>query len=61
MMLDRFQLIATVVVPHYYKVRWLSFWNLGTHTCEALHFSTKGFKTKELETWQTKASFWAGI
>ena len=61
MTLDRLQLIATAVAPHHHKARWLSFWNSGTHTREALHFLGKGFKTEELETWLNKASFWAGV
>ena len=61
MTLDRLQLIATTVAPHHHKARWLSFWNLGTHTREALHFPAKGFKMEELETWLNKASFWAGV
>jgi hypothetical protein len=61
MTLERLQLIATAVVPHHYKARWLSFWNSGTHTREALHFPAKGFKTDELDSWLNKASFWAGV
>jgi hypothetical protein len=61
MSLDRLQLIATAVAPHHHKARWLSFWNLGAHTREALHFPAKGFKTEELESWLNKASFWAGV
>ena len=60
MILDRLQLIAIALAPHHHKVRWLSFWNLGTHTREALHFLAKEFKTKKLETWLNKASFWIG-
>jgi hypothetical protein len=54
-------LIATAVAPHHHKARWLSFWNSGTHTREALHFPAKGFKTEELESWLNKASFWAWV
>jgi hypothetical protein len=61
MTLDRLQLIATAVAPHHHKARWLSFWNSGIHTREALHFPAKGFKTKELESWLNKASFWAWV
>jgi hypothetical protein len=61
MILERLQLIATPVAPHHHKARWLSFWNLGIHTHEALHFLAKGFKTDELESWLNKASFWAGV
>jgi hypothetical protein len=61
MTLDRLQLIATAVAPHHHKARWLSFWNSGTHTREALHFPAKGFKTEELESWLNKASFWAWV
>ena len=50
MTLDRLQLIAIALAPHQHKVRWLSFWNAGTYTREALHFLAKGFKTEELET-----------
>jgi arginine exporter protein ArgO len=61
MSLDRLQLIATAMAPHHHKARWLSFWNSGTHTGEALYFPAKGFKTEELEAWLNKASFWTGV
>ena len=61
MILERLQLVAITVVPHHYKVRWLSFWNSSIHTCEALQFLAKGFKTNDLECWLKKASFWAGV
>jgi hypothetical protein len=61
MTLKRLQLIATAVAPPNHKTRWLTLWNLGIHTREALHFPAKGFKTDELESWLNKASFWAGI
>jgi hypothetical protein len=60
MTLERLQLIATTVAASLHKVRWLTFWNLGTHTREVLHFPAKGFTEKELEAWLNRASFWAG-
>ena len=61
MILKTLQLIATAMVPHHHKTRWLSFWNSGTRSCEAFHFLAKEFKTDDLESWLKKASFWAGI
>ena len=61
MILKRLQLIIMAVVLLNHKTRWLTFWNSGIHTFEALHFPAKGLKTDELESWLNKASFWAGI
>jgi hypothetical protein len=61
MILERLQVIATAVAAPLHKVRWLIFWNSGTHTREALHFPAKGFTEKELEAWLNRASFWAGV
>jgi hypothetical protein len=61
MTLERLQLIATSVGTPPHKIRWLTFWNSGTHTCEALHFPAKGFTEKELEAWLNRASFWVGV
>jgi hypothetical protein len=60
MTLERLQLIATSVATPLHKIRWLIFWNSGTHTREALHFPSKGFTKKELEAWLNRASFGLG-
>jgi hypothetical protein len=61
MTLERLQLIATTATAPPYKVRWLTFWNSGFHTLEALYFFAKGFIDKELEAWLNRASFWIGV
>jgi hypothetical protein len=61
MTLEGLQLIATVVATPLHKIRWLTFWNLGTHTREAPHFLAKEFTEKELEAWSNRASFWTGV
>jgi hypothetical protein len=61
MTLEKLQLIATATAAPHFKVRWLEFWNSGIHSRQAVHFPTKGFTDKDLESWLNKASFWAGI
>jgi hypothetical protein len=61
MTLVKLQYITTAVVSPSFKTRWLTWWNSGVHTREALHFLSKGFTDKDLEPWLNKASFWAGM
>jgi hypothetical protein len=61
MTLDKLQLIAIVVVPASFKVRWLSWWNSSALSREALHFPAKPISDKKLEAWLTKASFYVGV
>ena len=61
MTLEKLQLVATAVVAPEFKVRWLVNWNSGVHSRQALHFPSKGFSDKDLESWLNKASFWAGV
>jgi hypothetical protein len=50
MILEKLQLISILVAPPMHKVRWLKDWNSSHLTHEALHFPTKGFTDKDLET-----------
>jgi hypothetical protein len=61
MTLEKLQLIATASASPPFKVRWLEQWNSSTHSREALHFPSKGFTEKELESWLNRATFWAGV
>jgi hypothetical protein len=49
MTLEKVQLIATASVALHFKVRWLTFWNSGLHSREAVHFPPKGFINKDFE------------
>jgi hypothetical protein len=61
MSLEKLQLIATASASSPFKVRWLRFWNLGLDSRQAVHFPSKGFSERDLESWLNKASFWAGV
>jgi hypothetical protein len=61
MTLEKLQLIATASAFPPFKVRWLEQWNSSAHSRQAVHFPSKGFTDKELESWLNRASFRAGI
>ena len=61
MSLEKLQLIATACVAPEFKVRWLEQWNSSVYSRQAVHFPTKGFTERDLESWLNKASFWAGV
>jgi hypothetical protein len=61
MTLEKLQLIATASASPPFKVRWLEHWNSSAHSRQVVHFPSKGFTEKELESWLKKASFWTGV
>jgi hypothetical protein len=50
MSLEKLQLIATASASSLFKVRWLRFWNLGLHSRQAVHFPSKGFSERDLDS-----------
>jgi hypothetical protein len=61
MTLEKLQLIASATVAPPFKVRWREHWNSSAYSRQAVHFPSKGFIDKDLESWLNKASFWPGV
>jgi hypothetical protein len=61
MSLEKLQRISTCVVQSNHKVRWLKWWNSSETSREGFRFPSLGFNTLTLETWLSKAAFWAEV